>query len=250
MVEMEELYREVSEKVSNSIAIVRSRGLYCIGSVVHSTVDTTLILTSSSLIRKDTQIDVHFHDNTVAPARTLVVGDRFTLLAVESRVACSVIQFSEKDIDIVSEALVLSPTSVSTLSHIPSFVIQPSCAARDDKMVNIQESEQYFLISCHYGGSIDSGYHNILVSAPVFDMSGKTIGLVTSQCGEEKNKVDIKIGLSASNARKSFLDLLEKSKQQEKVARSPEENKKQERVAETGSSAGPSTRKRKLRRLG
>ncbi|CAM0952299.1 unnamed protein product [Alopecurus aequalis] len=249
---MEESYRQVSEGVSTSVVTVLSRGLFCIGSVVQSTADTKWILTSSSFIRTNNRIDVRFYDDTIVEVKRLVEleGAMFTLLVVDSTVVCSVLEFCEKDVDVVSEAVVLAPTSGSSFSHIPSFVIQPSCAARDHKMVDIQESEQYFLVSCHYGGLEICGHHFMLVSAPVFDLRCKAIGLVTSQCGEKKNKVVVKIGLSASNARKSVLDLLEKSKQQEKVAQSPEEKKEQDRVAETESSVGARKGKKRLRKGG
>lgn len=131
-------------------------------------------------------------------------------------------------------------------------MIQPSCAARDDKMNMIEKSDQYFLVSCRTGGLFDLGlglYHNQLLSAPVFNLNGKVIGLVTSHCGEDKNKPDIKIGLLASHARKILDDLLEESKKQKEVAGRSEESRKHEKGAETKSSAGAS-KKRRLRKGG
>ncbi|XBI82543.1 hypothetical protein VPH35_091214 [Triticum aestivum] len=205
---MEQIYREVFEKVSSSIVIVRQvpSGQYCIGSVLSSAPDpsTTVIVTSSPLAGQKDRVFVRFNDNTEVEAKRLASEDRFTLLeVVHYRANCSV-EFSEIDVNEPSEAIILTPNSTSSLSHVPGFVIQPSCAARDSKMKRIGGSEKYFLVSCHFRGLINFGFgriHNQLMSAPVFDLNGKVIGLLTSQCGMYKNKVDVKIGLLATHAR-------------------------------------------------
>lgn len=254
---MEQIYRQVFEQVSSSHVIVRQHpGVrYCIGSALSSTPDPnrTVILTSSPLAEQRGKILVHFNDNTEVEARRLASEDRFSLLEVDYYSAsCSMIEFSEIDVNEISEAVILAPNSHSSLSHIPACVIQPSCAARDDKMNMIEKSDQYFLVSCRTGGLFDLGlglYHNQLLSAPVFNLNGKVIGLVTSHCGEDKNKPDIKIGLLASHARKILDDLLEESKKQKEVAGRSEESRKHEKGAETKSSAGAS-KKRRLRKGG
>ncbi|XBH93251.1 hypothetical protein VPH35_084219 [Triticum aestivum] len=203
---MEQVFQVVSEKVSSSVVIVRQHpyGRYCVGSVVSppSNTNTTAIMTSSRLSEESGRIFVHFNDNTELEARRLVSADRFTLLEVDYKAGCSMIEFSKIDVNQPSDAFILAPNSKSCLSHIPAFVVQPSCAARDAKMNNIEGSENYFLVLCRSGNLLNVGYaiQNQLMSAPVFDLNGKVIGLVTSQCGTDKTKNDIKIGLLASHA--------------------------------------------------
>lgn len=253
---MEQVFQVVSEKVSSSVVIVRQHpyGRYCVGSVVSppSNTNTTAIMTSSRLSEESGRIFVHFNDNTELEARRLVSADRFTLLEVDYKAGCSMIEFSEIDVNQPSDASILAPNSKSCLSHIPAFVVQPSCAARDAKMNNIEGSENYFLVLCRSGNLLNVGYaiQNQLMSAPVFDLNGKVIGLVTSQCGTDKTKNDIKIGLLASHAQKIRDDLLEESKKEMKVAERSEESKQHEEGAETNSSAGTRKKKRRLMKGG
>ncbi|VAI19541.1 unnamed protein product [Triticum turgidum subsp. durum] len=99
-------------------------------------------------------------------------------------------------------------------------------------------ADRFTLLEVDYKAGCRYAIQNQLMSAPVFDLNGKVIGLVTSQCGTDKTKNDIKIGLLASHAQKIRDDLLEESKKEMKVAERSEESKQHEEGAETNSSAG------------
>lgn len=188
----DEVFRKLALRVAPSVVVVEDKKNSCFfpGCVIHKTDSDTFVLTQE-ITDKESDLVVHFSDNSAKPAKSIATGPWFDVLAVgEEHKTCKSVSWTDPVID--SHVLILVPKSTSSYQKIIGFT-SGSCeaAAGDDPPVSvIDRSRDLFITSCHHGKT------EMMVSTPVFNKSGKGTGVVVSDCEQKSDGVPQKICLS------------------------------------------------------
>ncbi|CAO1942494.1 unnamed protein product [Urochloa humidicola] len=178
---------------------------YCSGFIVTSPEKgRTYVVTQSSFINgRDNHLKVCFFDKTELPASVVTVGETFCILSTdlhrESRAITPMVGAV-----VPSRAVTFAPSSPTDIYSIPSFVIVDSVDAYDvgdndpTASDHISDSNKYFEFTCHYGEKCLNG-HSRLVAAPIFSMTGDTMGIAAGDFRPNEVGGEIKLALSAEH---------------------------------------------------
>lgn len=199
------LARRCSKKV---VIVVDGRSSdFCSGFVLKSSDKSTYIVTSTQFVEeREKDLKVCFFDGIELSASVFVKGSFFAVLRTNFHRHCEEITVMEGDLT-PSRIILFPPSSTSSIYHIPGFIILESVDAYQADILDdeagptsrdhIPVSERYFQLTCRYGDKCIDG-HSRLVGAPVFNMKGEVVGIVTGDFRpKEGYEHVIKLGLCA-----------------------------------------------------
>lgn len=191
--DIQQLFRDVSP----SVVLVEQDGridYFSVGSVILSEEKDrrTFILTHSSMLdsHSPARLSVRFSDRHKQTAEFVLRHGPYCILSTCFYPKCKPLQFFDGEIENV-RAFTVAPASSRTVYNLEGFVMQKSIPAGGDESGSIlKDYEDFFVFTCRYGDCLPSGWSRLLIG-PVFNMDGKTLGLVITDLGY-KQVLDLK----------------------------------------------------------
>lgn len=175
----EAAYRTLFRDVSPHMVLVEQVGridYFCIGSIIQSDDDSTLILTQAE-ISEDASLSVRFFDGRKQSAVRILYGLDFSILKTKFHPKCKQLQFFTGEVNF-TKAAALAPFSSTSAYNLKGFVIQKSLKAGGDKSESTFRCDEHrFVFSCRYGATCPNGISR-LISGPVFNFDRQVLGFV------------------------------------------------------------------------